>query len=128
MCRAPRGWLAVSDHRSDQRVLAGLLLVEKFGGDTDLGSMLHLLAERADGRYVSKWDDDDIYGPDHLLDLVLAHDYSNADLVGKGAEFVHLEASDVTIRRFAIGAERPAVTLAGGTLLLERDRLRDLGG
>ncbi len=90
--------------------------------------MLHLLAERADGRYVSKWDDDDIYGPDHLLDLVLAHDYSNADLVGKGAEFVHLEASDVTIRRFAIGAERPAVTLAGGTLLLERDRLRDLGG
>ena len=90
--------------------------------------MLHALCERADGDFVSKWDDDDLYGPDHLLDLVLAHDYSGADLIGKGAEFVYLESSDVTIRRFAIGAERPGVTLAGGTLLLGRERLRDLGG
>ena len=30
--------------------------------------------------------------------------------------------------RLQAGAERPAVTLAGGTPLLERDRLRELGG
>ena len=109
-------------------IFSGPVVIERFADDVDLGSMLRSLAERADGRYLSKWDDDDLYGSSHLFDLVLAHDYSGADLVGKGAEFVYLEESDRTIRRFAIGAERPAVTLAGGSLLLERERLAGLGG
>lgn len=121
------GWEPTIADRIGER-FSGPLVVERFTDAVDLGSMLQALSLRADGTYVSKWDDDDLYGADHLLDLVLAHDYSGADLVGKGAEFVYLEGSDRTIRRFAIGAERPAVTLAGGTLLLARDRLQELGG
>jgi hypothetical protein len=48
-------------------------------------------------------------------------------MVGKAAEFVYLEALDITIRRFAGAAERLSVTLAGGTLLLPRDDLMTVG-
>jgi len=104
------------------------LTTERFDEATDFGTVLRTLESRATGEYVAKWDDDDLYGADHLLDLVLAKQYSGAELVGKAAEFVYLEGLDKTIRRLVIGAERFSTTLAGGALLLERDHLRLLGG
>jgi hypothetical protein len=77
---------------------------------------------------VTKWDDDDWYGPQHVLDLALAHDYSGAEVVGKAAEFVYLESCDTTIRRMSTGAESYSATIAGGTLLMSRSWLDDLGG
>ncbi|MEO0494857.1 MAG: hypothetical protein AAF081_15720 [Actinomycetota bacterium] len=120
-------WDADTEERIGER-FEGPSVIERFGDDVDLGTMLDRLARRAEGRVVVKWDDDDLYGDEHLLDLVLAHHYSGAELVGKAAEFVHLGGSDITIRRFAIGAERPSTTLAGGTLLVERTHLHELGG
>jgi hypothetical protein len=104
------------------------VVVERFADEVDLGTMLDRLGRRADGAYVSKWDDDDHYGRDHLADLVAALAYSGAQIVGKAAEFVHLEAIDTTIRRYATGAEHYSTTLAGGTLLLETATLRRIGG
>ena len=43
-------------------------------------------------------DDDDWYGKEHISDLLLAASYSNADLVGKGSEFVYLMEEDITVR------------------------------
>ena len=106
----------------------GELVVERFADTVDLGTMLDTLGRRADGQFVTKWDDDDHYGADHVADLVAALGYAEAELVGKAAEFVHLETLDTTIRRYAIGAETYSTTLAGGTLLLRTDTLRDIGG
>ncbi len=82
----------------------------------------------AEGELVTKWDDDDWYGPHHLEDLIDALRYSGADLVGKAAEFVRLEQLDLTIRRFRLGAESYSSTIAGGTLLLRRSSLESVGG
>jgi hypothetical protein len=109
-------------------VFDGPLVVDRFADTVDLGTMLDGLGRRADGDYVTKWDDDDHYGADHLVDLVAAIRYTDAQIVGKAAEFVHLESIDTTIRRYAIGAESYSTTLAGGTLLLSTEMLRDLGG
>lgn len=106
----------------------GDVVIRRLSDDRPLGDVLHALADASDGSIVTKWDDDDWYGVDHLTDLVLALEYGGADLVGKAAEFVHLEGLGVTIRRFALGAERPSRTLAGGTLALSRDALHDAGG
>lgn len=112
-------------------------IAERWGGDlvvarvserANLGDVLNELTLRGDGVLLTKWDDDDWYGRDHLLDLVLAYAYSGAEVVGKAAEFVYLEGSDRTIRRFAIGAESYRWTIAGGTLMTSRNWLEHVGG
>jgi hypothetical protein len=99
-----------------------------FGADTDLGQVLDSLARRASGTLVTKWDDDDWYAPHHVSDLVDAMRYSGATLVGKAAEYIHLGALDITIRRFATGSERFSTTIAGGTLMTSRRTLSEIGG
>ena len=65
-----------------------------------LGSCLNRLVEAASGEVVAKMDDDDLYGPHYLSDQLHALDYSGADVVGKQAHHMYLEAQDLTIVRF----------------------------
>lgn len=102
--------------------------IVSFDGDQDLGGVLDALARRASGTLLTKWDDDDWYASHHVTDLIDAMRYSGATLVGKAAEYIHLSALDITIRRFATGAERFSTTIAGGTLMVGRSVLSDLGG
>ena len=55
-------------------------------GELTLGDALNAGVEASSGELVTKMDDDDYYSTEHLWDLVLALEYSGADLVGKGAE------------------------------------------
>lgn len=96
--------------------------------DRTLGEVLGILSRHADGELVSKADDDDRYGPDHLTDLFLALRGSGADLVAKSARFVYLADEDVTIDRTWAAPEAFSVTPAGGTLLLSRGTLQAAGG
>jgi hypothetical protein len=93
-----------------------------------LGTVLDELALRADGSLLTKWDDDDWYGPHHIGDLVRAHTTSGAQLIGKAAEFVWLEAIDETVRRPAVAARSFSDNLAGGTLMISRADLMEAGG
>ena len=90
-----------------------------------LGEVLNEALEHSRGELVTKFDDDDFYGPEHIWDLVLAHEYSRASLVGKAAEYVYLEGADRTLRRFRGGAERfgSKLTLAGGAMIIARSDL-----
>lgn len=90
-----------------------------------LGEVLNEALERSRGELVTKFDDDDFYGPEHIWDLVLAHEHSRATLVGKAAEYVYLEGADRTLRRFRDGAERfgSSLTLAGGAMIIARSDL-----
>jgi glycosyl transferase family 2 len=98
------------------------------GTDCDLGQVLALLGERATGDLVTKWDDDDWYGTEHLHDLVAAMRYSGASVVAKAAEYVYLSSVDITLRRHPTGAETYSTTVAGGTLMLTRSTLQRIGG
>lgn len=94
-----------------------------------LGGVLNAATETSSGALVTKMDDDDLYGADHLWDLVLAHEYSQAHLVGKWLEFVYLAKRQLTTRRFSDHGERyQASGPAGGTMLLSRHDLRRFGG
>ena len=75
-------------------------------------------------------DDDDWYGSDHLWDLMLALDYSGAELVAKGAEFVYMEELDITIRRHIGKAEKRqrTATMAGASLTALRSAFEAVGG
>jgi hypothetical protein len=90
------------------------------------GDVLADAVAAADGDLVLKMDDDDWYGRDVVADLVLARAYSGAELVGSQAEFHYLAPRDVTVRR-GHRAETYAHFVAGGTMLIERGLLREVG-
>lgn len=92
-----------------------------------LGEALSAATAAASGTVVTKVDDDDRYGPEHIWDLVLARQFSGATVVGKGAEFVYLEPKDLTVRR-RMGAETFTDTVAGGTIAIDQDALAEVDG
>jgi hypothetical protein len=92
------------------------------------GSALGIATARASGSLITKFDDDDTYGPEHIWDLVLARHYSGATLVGKGAEFVFLEDANVTVRRWSGRPEWSDTFVAGGTMLMGTGDLQRFGG
>lgn len=112
------------------RVRRSRLPVEVFTADRGLsfGEVLGQATGRARGSLVTKLDDDDWYGPEHVWDLVVARAYSRATMVGKAAEFVHVEPLAATIRRETMAPEVYGDPVAGGTMLIGRGELEELGG
>ena len=94
----------------------------------NLGEALQVLCTAASGDLITKMDDDDYYGPDHIWDLVLSHEYSGAQLVGKALDWIHLEAQGVTVFRPVYPAEAYADFVCGGTMLISRGDLTSVGG
>ena len=88
---------------------------------TSLGRCLNRLVEAASGDVVAKMDDDDLYGADYLRDQLHALDYSGADVVGKQAHHMYLEALDVIIVRFPEREHRFTDLVMGPTIVARRD-------
>ncbi|HDH03326.1 MAG TPA: glycosyltransferase family 2 protein [Actinobacteria bacterium] len=110
------------------RELSMPVQVVRVAHEMTLGDALNLAVRASSGTLLTKFDDDDHYGPDHVFDLVLAREYSRAELVGKAAEFVYLARSETTVRRFAGRAETFSTTIGGGALLISRHDLGEAGG
>ncbi|GAA2289116.1 hypothetical protein GCM10010149_39880 [Nonomuraea roseoviolacea subsp. roseoviolacea] len=105
----------------------GPLTVYEADGREIFGEVLNHAAARASGSFLLKMDDDDWYGPDFLSDLLLAHSYSGAQVVGTVPEFVHLASIDVTVHRSQV-TEQITSFVAGGTILVERSAFQAVGG
>ncbi|TMR13094.1 glycosyltransferase family 2 protein [Nonomuraea turkmeniaca] len=105
----------------------GPLTVYEADHQTIFGEVLNEAAARASGSFLLKMDDDDWYGPDFLSDLLLAHSYSGAQVVGTVPEFVYLSSIDVTVHRQQI-TEQITSFVAGGTILVERSAFQAVGG
>jgi hypothetical protein len=80
------------------------------------------------GRLVTKFDDDDWYGPHHVTDQVQAHAYSGATMIGISGFFAYLHNSDVTIRWTNMPPQRRVKFVHGGTILMSRDDMLTFGG
>lgn len=83
-----------------------------------LGACMNRGVAAASGDYVAKVDDDNYYAPHYLSDLVRAFDYSEADVVGKWAHYVHLQSTGATLLRFGHAEHRFVDLVQGGTLLM----------
>lgn len=106
--------------------------IVRVDGAEPLGVVLNSALDASSGSLITKMDDDDYYSSEHITDLVLAHEYSAAELVGKSAEYVYLARIDKTVRdrqrqRFS---ERyiPFVGVSGGVLIISRHDLDTAGG
>ena len=113
--------------------LSGNAKIVRIDGRLPLGSALNAAAEASGGTLLAKMDDDDVYGVEHIWDLVLAHEYSGAQLVGKGLEFAYLARLDLTLRWSGASAETELTDagggiIAGGATLIARRDLDRVGG
>lgn len=91
------------------------------------GDNLNLGLEKASGKYITKMDDDDFYGPNHLYDLLAAYRYSGAEIVGKWSNWVYLSGADMTVSWAVDRQERFGNHLPGATIFTEKtilDRVR----
>ena len=91
------------------------------------GDVLNDAASVADGDVMLKVDDDDWYSPYAIHDLLLARRYTGAEVVGMPSEFVYLEELGVTARRNH-PTEIHNRFVAGGTIMIDRQVLRSVGG
>jgi hypothetical protein len=118
------------DPELERRVAASRLRVELITvpAAATLGEALGIATARACGSLITKVDDDDIYGPEHIWDLVVARAVSGATVVGKPAQVVLLEQQGVTVRRDRPSADVYGRVVAGGTMLMARGELEAMGG
>ncbi|MCF6460038.1 glycosyltransferase [Clostridium sp. Cult3] len=73
--------------------------VFKLNENISLGRCLNFGVEKAKYDIISKFDDDDYYGPKYLSDTIKYFDCTEAKLIGKGATFVYVVDKNIlTIR------------------------------
>ena len=104
---------------------------QKFSKSATLGGILTTLCEKSTGEYISKIDDDDYYGPEHLRDLVDTALDTRAEVVGRAMNYVYLEPLSLSVRRFSPNGIQ-AVELwsdwvCGGTILVKREAAKNAG-
>ena len=87
-----------------------------------LGDLMNLGVDAASGRYIAKMDDDNYYAEHYLQDLVRAFQWTDAQVVGKWAHYVHIgDEAGPTLLRFADAEHRFVKLVQGGTIVTPRD-------
>ncbi len=91
------------------------------------GDALAAGTDAASGQLITKIDDDDLYGPDHVADVVTAWMYSAAQLVGRKMALVRdVGRDELLVRRLFHESYGPKVT--GGSLMISKADLIAIGG
>lgn len=88
-----------------------------------LGRCLNEAVDSCETRYVAKFDDDDTYGAHFLTDMMIAHRYARAGVIGKHSYFARLPSGE-TILRFPGHDFGYTSFLAGGTLTIDIEKTR----
>lgn len=89
----------------------------KASDELSLGDCLNQAVALCDGDFITKMDDDDLYGGHYLFDQVAALRYSAASVVGKQAHYMYLGRMDTTLLRFAEREHRFTNLVMGPTML-----------
>lgn len=91
-----------------------------------LGACMNLGVDAAGGQYIAKMDDDNIYGPAYLSDLLAAFAYTDAGIVGKWAHYVWLRSSGAVVLRYPDSEHRYERRIQGGSMLFAGDVARQV--
>ena len=121
--------LVVAVH-GDEPVPPGLHLapshVLHVAQERPLGAVLNAALDATTSPLLAKIDDDDRYGRHHLEDLLLALDYSGAEMVGKRRHALHDLRTGALVVETGQHEERWEDHLPGATLLVRGEVLRAL--
>lgn len=93
--------------------------------DASLGTCLNAALAMTQSRFIAKFDDDDRYGAHYLTDMMIAHRFALAGVVGKHSHFATFTSDDRTYLRFPGHEFEDTSWVAGGTIVIDRDKLGD---
>ena len=105
----------------DERLaLEGASAVLEIPADRSLGNCLNSAIEEANGQFVAKVDDDDLYGRNYLAEMVEHLVAGNGDIVGKAEFYVYLQDSgSIVLSSPGLGLKLVKF-IRGGTLAFSR--------
>lgn len=89
--------------------------------EANTGKQLNKAIEHAKGKWVSKFDDDNVYMDNFLLDMYLATTQTDAEIVGKNSYFMYFEDIDEVVLRFPNKGEQYTNFVSGSAILFKRD-------
>lgn len=90
-------------------------------GYKSIGYCMNTGIDSVDSDYWAKMDDDDIYGPEYLSDLLLQRKYIDFDVSGKAAIFGYFEGEDSMQIRSPDLTDVEYTFLGGGTFLAKNE-------
>lgn len=74
-----------------------------------VGGLMNLAIHHASGTYCVKMDDDDYYGENYVMDMILAQRAVDLDIFGKPPAFTYFEASDQTCLRKSVSGKENCI-------------------
>ncbi len=94
--------------------------------ESNIGVCLNYAILNAKGEYWFKMDDDDIYAPEYLKDMILNQKSTDSDVFGKPAGYIYFEAKNNIYKRIGVNACDTIATessphLCGATLAGKTD-------
>lgn len=94
--------------------------------ETTLGSCLNFGIEKANFKFVAKWDDDDYYGPAYLYEALKTFENTNADILGKRTVFMYFPETKELRLRFPGRDFKFVKRVLGGTLITKKTVLQEV--
>lgn len=104
------------------------LEVHHFAKDQNLGEIYGALTEISTADYIAKFDDDDMYGKNHLLDAIISMKYSGAGLFGRTPNLTWLATTEELLLRPFGDEEIFHKYIIGPTMVINRQALKRVGG
>ena len=102
--------------QEQRRALEGVRSVLELPADWSLGHCLNAAIAEANGEFVAKIDDDDLYGREYVAEMIRHLVAGDGDVVGKAEAFFYLEGSGAILLRKP-GLSRKRVNFVHGATL-----------
>lgn len=96
------------------------LTVVPMASEHTLGACLNAGLDAAAGQLVSKMDDDNLYAPEFIADLLRTYAQVDAEIVGKRAYYAYLAGPDCLLLRFGGQEHRYVDFVSGSALVIDR--------
>ena len=94
----------------------------------NLGARLNQALQQANGEFIAKFDDDDLYFPNYLTDMMLPFKFGDWSVVGKKEGFFYLESEDKLIVKYPNQRHIDTDFVMGATLVMRKSDLFEVGG
>ena len=94
----------------------------------NLGARLNQALRQAKGEFIAKFDDDDLYFPNYLTDMMLPFKFGDWSIVGKKEGFFYLEVEDKLVVKYPNQRHIDTDFVMGATLVVRKSDLLEIGG
>lgn len=94
----------------------------------NLGARLNQALRLSDGEFIAKFDDDDIYFPNYLTDMMIPFSFGDWSIVGKQEGFFYLEAEDKLLVKYPNSRHIDTNFVMGATFIIKKSDLIEVGG